>query len=40
MALALDDVVFSAESYQLNIPTLDGHRALKLAQVHWQRNSR
>jgi len=30
MALALDDVVFSAESYTLNIPTLDGFKAAKL----------
>jgi hypothetical protein len=30
MGTALDDAVFDAASYDLNIPTLDGHRAVKL----------
>jgi hypothetical protein len=30
MALALDDSIFSAESYRLNIPTQDGYTAAKL----------
>ena len=28
--LAVDDAIFSAESYKLDIPTLDGHRATQL----------
>jgi len=28
--LAVDDAIFSAESYKLDIPTLDGHRATHL----------
>jgi hypothetical protein len=28
--IALDDEIFSAESYKLNIPTLDGRKATKL----------
>ena len=26
-----DDEIFAADSYNLNIPTIDGHRAMKLA---------
>ena len=26
-----DDEIFAADSYKLNIPTIDGHRAIKLA---------
>jgi hypothetical protein len=30
MGLAVDDEIFSADSYQLNIPALDGRKATKL----------
>ena len=30
MAIALDETVFSADSYKLNIPTLDGRKATQL----------
>ena len=30
MGLALDDEIFSAESYNLHIPKMDGYKAAKL----------
>ncbi len=30
MGLALDDEIFNADSYRLNIPSLDGHKAPRL----------